>query len=217
MQNNSSFTQTSILILMIIFAINLLILDIKIFSQPAIKISDVATEVTPVVNLSSITSDSANLFCPSSCISLIDKATQSANIGSVPEALETLPQTQPIIEREYYIPLGNGSTDKSSWDNQTATETIVNPGNYGRIKEAYFIASFKNPTQNGIAEAQLYNVTDKHPVWGSHVIMNGPLSQTISSGKIQLDSGNKLYRVQLKSSLNFPISLENAKIRIIAQ
>jgi hypothetical protein len=113
--------------------------------------------------------------------------------------------------------LGSGSTDKTDWDNLTATETIIDPGNYGTIKEAYFIVSLKNPTQNGQTDVQLYNVTDKHPVWGSHVVMNGPQSQTINSNSIQLDKGAKLYRVQLKSSLGYSVSVENAKIRIVSE
>lgn len=217
MYENSSFTHISILFLLILLAANLLVLDLKIFSPAAVTVSDVSIVNSPTPDPSTLQMNNSISYCPASCLSLISQATQSANIGSPAEMIDTSPKPVNLPAREYYVPLGNGSTDKSYWDDQTATETVIDPANYGRVTEAYFIASLKNPTQNGMAEAQLYNVTDKHPVWGSHVIMNGPLQQTISSGKIVLDSGSKLYRVQLKSSLNYPISLENAKVRIIAQ
>lgn len=214
MQDNSS--HIVIIFLLTIITINLFLLDLKVFA-PAnnIKISDIASVATPVpsptINYQLITN---NYSCPVSCLSAIQQATESTRLGtSNLTNLSNLPNTS--TQREFYIPLGSGNTSKSDWDDLTATETVIDPANYGRIKEAYFIASLSNPTQNGAVEAQLYNVTDKHLVWNSHVIMNGPASQTITSDKIVLDTGNKLYRVQLKSTLRFAVSLENAKIRII--
>lgn len=223
MRDNSS--HIVIIFLLTLITLNLFLLDLKVFSPSgSIQISDISVVATP--NPSPAGSTYAiqpqNLICPNSCISLIQQSTSSASrIGSTNQ----LPTTnnpfdssqgkQPLTSREFYVPLGSGSTAKSDWDDQTSTETVIDPANYGHIREAYFIASLRNPTQNGQVEAQLYNVTDKHLVWGSHVIMNGPSSQTITSDKITLDSGSKLYRVQLKSTLSFAATLDNAKLRII--
>lgn len=223
-ENNSS--HLIIIFLLTLITLNLFILDLKVFSPASsIKLSDISTAITiqPTLYPSPTFTPgetSANPSCPNSCLSLIQQATKSSSltIGSPPQ--EIMPTSQTVrlpVSREFYIPLGNGSTTKSDWEDQTATETIIDPVNYGSIKEAYFIASLRNPTQNGQVEAQLFNVTDKHPAWGSHVIMNGPASQTITSGKITLDNGNKLYRVQLKSTLSCQVFLDNAKIRIITE
>lgn len=228
MQDNS-YTHLVIIFLLTVIAANLFILDIKVFSPSSLKISEISVSITPRPTLSSTFpsgQDNARDFsCPQSCLSIIEQATKSSNTvaGSLSQLTAnpstTLGTSNTIarVARESYIPLGTGSTDKSSFADLTATETAIDPANYGTIKEAYFIASLKNTTRNGQVEAQLYNVTDKHPVWNSLVTMNGAESQTITSGKITLDTGNKLYRVQLKSTLNYTVSLDNAKIRIIAE
>lgn len=219
-----------------IVAVNLLILDLKVFSPPfenqVANINKLQTSVNnPTISKSTAeyqqpTTDNrqltTDLSCSNACLLAIQQATISAKLDSslyqghpLQMASEGV-KSQPV-SRETYIPLGTGSTSKSDWTDLTATETLINPASYGNVKEAYFIASLRNPTQNGQVEAQLYNATDKHPVWGSHVVMKGPVSQTISSGKITLDAGNKLYRVQIKSTLQFEAFLDNAKIRIISE
>jgi len=217
MRDNSTYIV--IIFLLTLITLNLFILDLKVFS-PAnnIQISDITSVVTPIPsptthNLQLTTN---NLSCPLSCLSAIQQATEGSRLGSfhLPNLTNS---TNVPTHREFYIPLGSGSTTKSDWDDLTATETVIDPANYGNIKEAYFIASLRNPTQNGQVEARLYNVTDKHLVWDSHIQMNGPLAQTITSNKITLEGGSKLYRVQLKSTLSFQAYLDNAKIRIITE
>lgn len=226
--NDNSYTHLILIFLLTIIAANLFILDIKVFSpNSAIMLSQVSISATPVPTSVSVQKDSTFSFCPQSCLSIIKQATNSGNLsrgGGIHDSANAYSSQaasgQPITSRasrESYIPLGTGSTDKSSFTDLTGTETVIDPANYGTVKEAYFIASLKNPTRNGSVEAQLYNVTDKHPVWGSTVTMSGTESQTISSGKITIDTGSKLYRVQLKSTLNYTVSLDNSKIRIISE
>lgn len=208
-----------ILTLLALIALNLFLIDLKLFSpESSVKLSDMAITAPIIPPVANINSDTA--ICPASCTSLLyselnAKIATLSGMGSDIQGTKSLILNK--ITRENFVPLGSGSTDKTDWDNLTASETIIDPGNYGNIREVYFIVSLKNPTQNGQVDAQLYNVTDKHPVWGSHVVMNGPLSQTINSSNISFDTGAKLYRVQLKSSLGYSVSVENAKIRIISE
>ena len=212
---DDSYTHLILIFLLTIIAANLFILDLKVFSpNTAILVSQVAISATPVPTIPAGQKDVTYSFCPQSCLSLIENATRSANQN---QKFYNQVSTTTNASRESYIPLGTCSTDKSSFTDLTSTETVIDPANYGTVKEAYFIASLKNPTRNGQVEAQLYNITDKHPVWGSTVILNGAESQTISSGKITLDTGSKLYRVQLKSTLNYTVTLDNSKIRIISE
>lgn len=219
--NDNSYTHLILIFLLTIVAANLFILDLKVFSpNSSVMFSEVSISATPPPTSISGQNDARATFCPQSCLSIIEVATQSSKVSVVAPSQPATGNVQPItsrVSRESYIPLGTGSTDKSSFADLTATETSIDPANYGTIKEAYFIASLKNPTRNGSVEAQLYNVTDKHPVWNSLVTMNGAESQTITSGKITLDTGNKLYRIQLKSTLNYTVSLDNAKLRIISE
>ncbi len=216
MRDNSS--HIVIIFLLTIITVNLFLLDLKVFApENNIKISDITAIATPVPSpITNYQLPIANSSCPNSCLAIINQASEASRLGASNLTNLSNPSST-SIQREFYIPLGTGSTTKSDWDDLTATETVIDPANYGNIKEAFFIASLKNPTQNGQVEAQLYNVTDKHLVWDSHTKMSGPVSQTITSNKITLDKGTKLYRVQLKSTMGFSASLENAKIRIITQ
>ncbi len=217
MQDNWS-THLVIVFLVVLSAINLFILDIFVFNKSfTVRVSDVA--VVKSSPIPTTITDYPLSQCPLSCLNAISEATKSNSaIGGTSQAVTAGSiVNQASTPREYYIPLGSGSTNNNTFKNLTATETVIDPGNYGTIKEAYFIASLSNPTRNGQVEAQLYNVTDNHPVWGSHIIMNGPASQTITSDKITLDNGSKLYRVQLKSTLSFDVSLDNAKVRILTK
>lgn len=222
MEENRSYANLLLVFLLTFIAINLFILDLKVFSpQENSRFSDVATGVSPLPTRSAPPASLENqtASCPQSCLSVIEEATRSSSVigGPEPAPSASLNQTFSSPAREFYIPLGSGSTAKNTWEDLSGTETVIDPANYGNIREAYFIASLKNQTQNGQTEVQLYNVTDKHPVWGSHLTMNGPIEQTLASGKIVLDTGNKLYRVELKSSMQYPVSLDSAKIRIISQ
>lgn len=201
-----------LLSLLIFITINLFVLDLKVFAPSQIRLSDIATQVTvtPIP-------DKNSLSCPASCVTLIEnvqpKLNEDSPVGlSPPKSV----QTQTSVTREYYVPLGSGSTQSTNWDDLTSTDTLIDPALYPTMKEAYFIVALSNPTQNGQIEAQLYNVTDKHVVWNSHVSMNGPSAQTITAGPIALVAGPKLYRVQLKSGLSYPSSVTSAKIRIVS-
>ncbi|MBI2616596.1 hypothetical protein HYW55_00505 [Candidatus Gottesmanbacteria bacterium] len=209
--NQDSSAHILLLTLLIVITINLFILDIKIFTPAATRFSDISTTIVPTAPV--VSADANENSCPASCVGLIQNIQTSQTSAELPIQSQT--SSQLPTTREYYIPLGSGSTQNTQWEDLTTTETLIDTALYGTVKEAYFIAALSNPTQNGIIEAQLYNATDKHAVWNSKVTMNGPSSQTISSGSITLDAGSKLYRVQLKSGLGFSASVTSAKIRIV--
>lgn len=218
MRQDLPFAHLLILILLFFIAVNLFILDLKIFYPGSFFQSDYKAENLKVPESLPVNYDSAQASCPTSCIDLIHTSTSSSNIGN--SNLTTVEQStsQPIKSaKEYFIPLGSGETSKNDWDNLVSTETVINPAVYGQLKEAYFIVSLKNPTQNGATEIRLYNVTDNNVVFGSHLVMNGPLEQTFSSAAFALPTSSKLYRIQLKSTLSYPVSLSNARLKLLAQ
>jgi hypothetical protein len=206
--------------LLLLISINLFIIDIKLFSNDAnIKVAQISTtnqkDPYPLVEQNeNLTSQS----CPAGCLSLFANiATQSAiPLGEAQFPTSTQTQSS-TASKESYVPLGTGNTDKSDWTDLTATETVIDPSYYPNIQYAYFIVTLRNPTQNGQTEARLYNVTDNYVVYGSHIVMNGPKEQTLTSAKFAMPSGAKTYRVQLRSTLSYPSYLDNAKLRIVYQ
>lgn len=190
--------QHFILTICVLFiAVNLVMIDLKIFSpQNDVSVKDVSISVT----------DSPT------------NAPYETVITATPLPAKINTSEKTLTEaKEIYVPLGSGSTKNVEWDDLITTDTLIDSSKYGSILEMYLIATLSNPTQNGQIDAQLVNVTDKHPVWFSQLVLNGPKKENLISPKIQLDPGTKLYRMQLKSSLGAEVLLENAKLRIIAE
>ena len=84
---------------------------------------------------------------------------------------------------------------------------------YGKVKKVMFEASVSVPS--GTASVRLFNATDKHPVWYSELSMSGSGPELLVSSPIFLDSGNKLYQVQMKSQLGATTNLLQARVHII--
>lgn len=154
--------------------------------------------------------------CSSACIQEIQTATSSLKLAQPTATPKATSKVAPVVRgpKEYFIPLGTGYTEKNEWIDVAGTDTSIDPANYGKIKSTVYEASMRIPVANGTMYARLYNVTDKHPVWFSEVSTSAGTSTTVTSGNITLDAGNKLYRVQIKTSLQYPSYLDFSRIRI---
>lgn len=136
----------------------------------------------------------------------------------LPTSSKTIPTTVKTTNvKEYYIPLGSGSSKDSNWIDLPGIEAYLTPKNYGIIKEMYFEAGLNNPTGNGRVYARLRNVTDNTPLIESEVSREGIGGGSVVSGRIPLPNTTKLYRVQLKSSLGALVSLDSGRIKIIVE
>ena len=117
----------------------------------------------------------------------------------------------PELKKTLHIEL----VEPKDWEDVAGSDVYINTANYQNTKETYFEVSLHIPTKNGVMFARLYNVTDKHPVWYSEVHTDQDVSTFLSS-KISLDPGNKQYRIQLKTTLEYQSLLDNARIKIIS-
>lgn len=166
-----------------------------------------------------ISTEPKESVCSLSCITAIENATASSTV--------TTPTSKPIssktpakttgLPKDYFIPLGTGFTQNNDWTNVGGTDITINPADYGKIKQVIFQASMHIPIANGTIYARLYNVTDDHPVWYSEVSTGEGASTLVSSANITLDPGSKLYRVQIKTSLQYPSYLDFSRIKITIQ
>jgi hypothetical protein len=119
--------------------------------------------------------------------------------------------------KEFYIPLGNGTSSSSEWSDLIGVESYLAPSNYGKIKSMYFETSLKIPTGNGQIYARLKNVTDNIGLYESEVFRDGGAVGFVSSGSIPIPQTTKLYRVQIKSTLGSEALIENARIKIFIE
>jgi hypothetical protein len=161
--------------------------------------------------------------CPESCLSEISSATKSVALLSVKPTSVLLPSpagpafpTQiQLSVKEFFVPFGIGSNSSDDWQDISGLNATLNPANYGSIKSVVFEVTIRIPAGNEIAYVRLYNATDKHPVWFSDVSLEGGSPQLLISKSITLDSGNKIYQVQMKTSLRSPAYLDQSRLHIV--
>jgi len=115
--------------------------------------------------------------------------------------------------KELYVPLGTGANTTTDWSDIKGAAAYIDTKLYGKMKKVTFEASIGG--SSGTVYVRLYNATDKHPVWYSEMSMSGAGPELLTSSGITLDSGNKLYQVQMKSQLGATTNLFQARIHII--
>ncbi len=144
----------------------------------------------------------------------IYEATASLKLSNQTETQKTPVASGGTAVKEYFITFGSGSSAADDWADVTGLSAYVDSTQYGRIKSVTFEASVFIPTGNERAYVRLFNATDKHPVWFSEVSLEGGQSQLLISQPITLDPGNKLYQVQMKTSLKYQANLAQSRLRI---
>lgn len=198
----SSIFRKGIFILILLVFINLLILDWKIF----IDKKDVFVLNQQLLEGSN--QEQSKSPSPTPTIYASITPTQSPEVSESPKAKTAI--------REIYIPLGTGSTKSSSWDALEGVEAAIDLSKYSAIKEVYFQVAIRVPTGNGTVSAKLYNQSDNHDVWFSEISNDGMVSN-LKEAKVTLTEGSKLYRVYLRSSLEYEALLDFARLKLIVE
>ena len=130
----------------------------------------------------------------------------------VEKEIQTIVQT---AQKEIFVPIGSGSTKSSSYVDLSGLEVSVDTTKYSGIDSVVFEGSIWVQDGNGKVNAQLYNKTDSHPVWNSQISTSSANGVLTTSSKINLDSGNKIYRVQAKTDLvEYAAHVDGARIKI---
>ena len=70
------------------------------------------------------------------------------------------------------------------------------------------------PNANQIVEVRLYNETDKYIVGNSEFLYPSGTTQNFRIAEIQLGSGAKTYKVQMKTQLQHTAVIDQARIHI---
>jgi len=128
-------------------------------------------------------------------------------------------ETQTIVQtaqKEIFVPIGSGSTFSHDYADLSGLKVTIDTTKYSAIDSVYFEASIRLQDGNGKMFTQLFNETDKHPVWNSEMSTSSATSTFTTSSKINLDSGAKTYKIQAKTNLTaYAAHVENARIHII--
>lgn len=139
--------------------------------------------------------------CPNACIARINQMAGKST-GNV---------------KEYYIPLGSGTNNTDAWSDVAGASAYIDTSSYGKMKKVTFEATISVPTGSQKVWVRLYNSTDMHPVWYSEISTDNSGPILLASPAITLDSGNKLYQVQIKSQLKGLTNLTQSRVHITTQ
>lgn len=213
------FFKSLILVFLLFVFGDLIFLNLKALQKdnalPVLPINE--AERMPVPSLDSLP-PLLTSTCPKNCLEEIAKATVSFTLKNPSPSPVLSPSPSPSLRpetKEFYIPLGAGSVAAQDWADVPSAEAYIDPVNYGKIKSVTFEALLKVPTGNGKVYARLYNVNDKLGIFESEVLAEGSTGMRVESSKINLSSGNKLYRVQMKNTLGVESLLELGRIKIV--
>src|SRR3989344_2681064 len=212
-------------VVLVFLIANIILLDYVLFSgtftsrdvelvQPLALPDITETSVPPKASVTAKIQTSAEIN------NLIKIATESLTLGidaivGNGQQVTTVTQNQPV--KEYYVPLGTGSTNSTTWVDLPGVEAYIAPSNYGTIVEMYLEVAVRVPTGSGQVFARLKNVTDNNSLFESEVSYEGTAGKLISSGKIPVPTQTRLYRMQLRSSLGAEVVLDNARIKLFVK
>lgn len=126
----------------------------------------------------------------------------------------TSPQTSSTASKPpLYIPLGSGGTANSnSYTTIPTYEITIDPGQYAGYTSMRLEVNMRLNQPNGTAYARLINAADSSAA-SAEVSTTSSLFTWIS-GTFTPSSGSKTYRLQLKSSENVDIFIQNARIKV---
>lgn len=201
----------AVFILLLLILGNLFIIDIALFWNKDAKTTSSISVSSPEKTINLTPTVSPNDECSDNCKNEIKKAVDLALLKTPVSKATTTNST-----KESFITLGSGSSTADSWSDIPGAQSYIDSTAYGTIKTVTFEVSLHTPTGNQTAYARLYNVTDSHPVWNSDVTIEGGTPQLKISSPIKLDTGSKLYQVQMRTQLTSRTNLENARVHIIS-
>lgn len=198
----------------ILIAANLFILDVLIFKNRFISTTNInKTLPTPSLPITQKPDRvKLNEICKTDCMKDIRDFVTSITKITDTSSLDNPSFTN--LVSEFFVPLGTGISASDDWENIVGASAYVDTDRYKNIKSIIFEASIRVPSSSQIVYVRLYNSTDKHPVWFSDMSTTEPF-KLLFSRQIILDSGNKLYQVQIKTQLKGQVILDQSRIHIL--
>jgi len=151
---------------------------------------------------------------PAARESTLSEPTPTQPLPIAKNVQQTVSQQKENTVKEFFVPLGTGSITATDWTDVPGVKAEVNSNSYGSIKQVFFEASMHVPNANQIVEVRLYNETDKYVVDNSIFLYPSGTTENFRIASIQLGSGSKTYKVQMKTQLGHTAILDQARIHI---
>ena len=155
--------------------------------------------------------------CGTECVKRIDDLEREVEYlkSSLVPAAQSTTTTASVGAKEVYVPLGSGSSQSRDWEDVPGMAAYIDSSAYSNMNYIQFEGSLRIPSGVGRVYARVYNKTDGNFVWSSEVTTETDTAYIFQSEHMALASGNKLYQIQLKSTVGALALIESARIKIV--
>ena len=120
-------------------------------------------------------------------------------------------------EKESFLRLMEGVAAGSNWTTVVGTEFWLNQELYGNVKKITWEGWLKVQDGNGVGMARLYDVTNNRAVDFSEVKVTGEGRISFYSPVLAIWRGQNQYRIEVRSSTGYPVTISEARLRIVTQ
>ncbi len=120
-------------------------------------------------------------------------------------------------KKESYLTLVSGTATGGNWVTVTGSEFWLDQSLYGNVVQVTWEGWLKVQDGNGVGMARLYDVTNNRAVDFSEVSVSGRERASFYSKALAIWRGQNQYRVELKSSTAYPVTISDARLRITTQ
>lgn len=117
--------------------------------------------------------------------------------------------------REFFVPLGSGSTFSKDWVDIPTAQATVDSSRYGQIEAVYFEASLH--VINGNVSARLVDASNGAIYTNTEIAHNNSTPTWVTSSSITLGTGERTYKVQLRSDGGWEGILDSGRLRILVK
>lgn len=202
-------------VLFLLVIANLLYIDYKLLYVTDEESKPVTEKITPNIP--------GETICYADCIEEFSRkiASLEAAIVALPTPKTQVTQTTTTSTenaKEFFIPMGSGTSNTTTWANVPGVSAYIDPRNYNNIKAIYFEVTVDVPTANQMVSVRLFQNNENYAVWNTEMQYTGnSVSQLLISPPITLDAGNKLYTVQMDTQLGNTANISQARVRVVTK
>jgi len=185
------------------------ILVLNIAALGAIYVALKNKPPSPKVNLPSPSPTTVNPNWPA-CKDYLDAA-----MATLSAVKTQTPKAKLGINEPVYIPLGSLSSKSfGSWSD-TGMQTYLDSVDYPAGARVYLEASMRIPTANGQVFLRVVQGNENLVVPGTEISVEGNQPKLITSSGFKLWSGNKLYKLQFRTSMDYEAVVDFARFKIV--
>lgn len=116
--------------------------------------------------------------------------------------------------KEAFLSLADGVLVAGDWARIPGTEFWFDQSLYGNVTKVTWEGYLQVKDGNGIASARLYDVTNNRAVDFSEINITSGVKSSFFSLPLAIWRGQNQYRVEVKSSTGYGVSITQARLRI---